>query len=411
MVTVESVDAAETRPVKVRVATLDGVRGLSAVGVLIYHVAFITGVSEWMGQSGSGIWGPITNGLSVCLGPLFVLSGMLLFRAFARSIITDAPKPAISSFLWRRALRILPAYFFLAVGDLLLINLREIHGPWYVLRPLLLFHFFWPGGVSMAGMEQTWTVPAEMTFYLCLPLVAWLAGKYARRVVDPARRARRMALPLAVFAFVGFGWTAVCYLPAMASSVFYLSFWPFGYFSLFAAGMALGTLSAYSEVAKRPPAIYRLIVRRPNLCWLAAGVIYLINLPELFGHPGMGNYGAFVQELLDLVFITVFAVLVVVPLTVPGMRSRLMQKVLANRPVRSLGRISYGIYLWHLLFIYVYLHNGSIFGHSPISLVTLRGDAEFWAMLGFVLGGSIVAATVSYLFIERPAHRLAERIR
>jgi peptidoglycan/LPS O-acetylase OafA/YrhL len=386
---------------KKRVPRLDGIRGFAALGVIVYHVAFITGVSKHISDPGAGIWGVLTEGLSVCLTPFFVLSGLLLYRPFARATLAGTARPKAGPFLGKRALRVLPAYFVMTTVVLLTLNWYDINGFWYVLRPYALVHFFYRGP-WITGMEPTWTVPAEVTFYLLLPALAWAIHRYARRAVDPAARARRMVLPIGLFALAGFGWTAFVYLPSMAPSVYYYSFWPFGYVGFFAGGMVLATLSAYAEIAPRPPAFYRLVNRRPNLCWLGALAVYLLYLPKPFGTPEKGDYPALVQQMVDQVLILAFALLVVAPLSVPNLRSRFIDAALANPPVRYLGRVSYGVYLWHVALIHVWFKNGSIFGKHPVNVAFLRGGAGFWELLAFVVAGSVVAASVSYYLVERP---------
>jgi len=394
-----------------RVPTFDGLRGLCALGVVVFHVAFMAGVSNHIEDKGSGIWGFLTDGLAVCLPPFFVLSGLLLYRSFARSIIAGTRRPPALPFLWKRALRILPAYWVLIAVSVLFLNFYTIGRFWYSVRPFLLLQFFYTNNPLqwLTGTEPTWTVPAEFAFYLGLPVFGWLIDRYARRAGSPAQRVRRMMWPLSILVLVGAGWTAFCFLPAMAPSVWYLNFFPFGYIGFFAGGMMLATLSVYNDVAARPPALYRLVTRWPNLCWLLAAVVFVVNVPKPFGEPGEGTYPALLQEMIEHVLLFLFAVLIVAPLTVPRTRSRLMDAVLTNAPVRFVGRISYGVYLWHVVWIHLWFKNGSIFGHHPVTSVVFRGTVGFWTLLTFVLGGTIVTALVSHYAIEQPAQRLRNR--
>jgi peptidoglycan/LPS O-acetylase OafA/YrhL len=72
-----------------------------------------------------------------------------------------------------------------------------------------------------------------------------------------------------------------------------------------------------------------------------------------------------------------------------------LARVLAWKPVRSVGRISYGLYLWHLpLFLIL---DGPRTGLSSWSLLAVRFAATF------------AAALVSYFLVERPALRLKRR--
>ncbi|MER6406713.1 acyltransferase [Streptomyces viridosporus] len=390
---------------KRRVPVLDGLRGLCAVAVLVYHVAYTAGVSNHYADPRDNLWGYLTEGMGVFLPPFFVLSGMLLYRPFARRTVTGTGSlPRKGSFFWRRFVRIVPAFWVLVIASILLLDYDKIDGVWFFLLPLLMIHFFvrteW-----ITGLDPTWTVPTEMLFYLALPGIAWVIHKVAQGGATPAQRARRMFVPLAVLVLVGIAWTAYCFLPSTAADVWYLSFWPFGYVGYFAGGMALAVLLSYAEVAPRPPALFRWAAKWPMGFWLLALLAYLANVPHPFGEPGMGDWGALVQQIVLHVLFFVFSLCVVIPLVAPGAESRTMHLLLANRPMAFLGRISYGIYLWHVFFIHVVLHNGSMFGKTAVNSGMLRGTVGFLEMVSLVLLGTLITALASHYVLEEPLNR------
>lgn len=390
---------------------LEGLRGYLAIGVLVYHVAFYSGITSVPGTPTHGIWTVLTDGLSVCLPPFFVLSAFFLYRPFARSILSGAKHPPARQFFRRRALRLLPGYWLLVIVTLLTIDLYNINGFWYVARPFLLIHFYWPGIPWVAGLVPTWTVPAELIFYAILPVIAVLIGRYARKAVDPKAMARRMTIPLSLFFVVGFAWTVYTNLPSAQNTAMFFNmwYWPFGYYDAFAVGMVLATVSAYAQVTGKTPALHRFILRWPNLFWLGALAVFVIDLNRFFGAEGAGDWGAFTQELVIHALVLIFSWLLIAPLTVPGVRSRLMQVVLTIWPIRYIGRVSYGIYLWHMAFVTLFLGQGNIFGNAPGPGPELRGAAHFWPMTFESLAASIVAASISYYLLEQPILRWQAR--
>lgn len=389
---------------KARVPALDGLRGLCALAVLVFHVSYSSGVMHHFSDPRDNTWGYLTAGMGVFLPPFFVLSGLMLYLPFARHTLSGAAKPPVLPFLWRRVLRIVPAFWLVTIVAIVTLNYDKIDSVWYVLRPILMIHFFvrteW-----IVGLEPTWTVPAEMVFYLSLPAVGWLIHRLARRVDSPARRVRRMLVPVAALVLIGAGWTAYCFLPSMAADVWYLNFFPFGYIGFFAAGMALAVLTAYTEATGRAPALYRWAAKRPLLFWAAAVAAYALNVPQPFGNPGTGDWGALTQQMVLHLLFFAFAVLLVIPVVAPGASSRTIDAVLTNRPMVYLGRISYGIYLWHVYFIYVVLQDGWIFGRTAVPDAMLRGQVGFWPMLAFTLAASVIAAVISYYALEQPLSR------
>ncbi|MFE1343409.1 acyltransferase family protein [Streptomyces sp. NPDC058757] len=396
--------AAES-PQKRRVPVLDGLRGLCAVAVLVYHVAYTAGVSNHFADPRDNLWGYLTEGMGVFLPPFFVLSGLMLYRPFARRTVTgEGATPRVASFYWRRFVRIVPAFWALVLASILLLDYDKIDGVWFFLRPLLMIHFF-TRAEWITGIEPTWTVPTEMLFYLALPVIAWAIHRFAVRGTTPARRARRMFVPLVALVLIGMAWTAYCFLPSMTADVWYLSFWPFGYVGYFAGGMALAVMLSYAEVAPRQPALFRWAAKWPMGFWLVALIAYLANVPHPFGEPGMGDWGALTQQMVLHLLFFVFSMCVVIPLVAPGARSKTMDLVLANRPMAFLGRISYGIYLWHVFFIHVVLHNGSMFGKSAVNSGMLRGTVGFAEMVSLVLLGTLVTALASHYVLEEPLNK------
>src|SRR5437763_8048194 len=354
-------------------------------------------------NTGDGFLGAITYNLNVSLPPFLVMSGLLLYRPFARAIMTDKPRPSAKTFLVRRGMRILPAYWILCAVAIPLLNSYPGEGFWAKVRPFLLIHTFWPKSDEISGMSTTWFVTTEFTFYLLLPVFAWAIARYARRAVDPWQRAKRMLVPLSLLLVVGFGWTAYINLPSMGF-MNNTAYFPFGFIDFFAVGMGLATISAYAEVADRTPAFFRLVQRRPNLLWLGALVVFFLNLPKVIGSVGNGDWPGFAESLVQHALFMLFSLLLIAPLIVPNTRSRFSDVVLSNPVMRFLGRISYGIYLWQLFIITVWYRNGSVFGPYK-DITTQQGTSGFWELLAVTLGGSVVIATISYFFLEKPIMR------
>ena len=383
---------------------LEGMRGLAALGVLITHVAFSSRVVNWteapgLEQEGMGVFARIFQQFHVSLPIFFILSGMLLYRPFALSTLVGTPKPALKSYLWRRALRTLPAYWALVVVTLVLLNREGIHSVWQVVRPLLLLQIYQAEArMTSMGIEQTWSLATEVAFYAALPLLAWVLHRIARGATGVVARARRILWALTVPLLIGAAFTA--YTHRAGAGVWpQQQEWPFGWIGYIAVGMGLATLAAAAEVSDENVFTpFRLLARKPILSWVGAGVVYVLACASPVGNPGSANYPGQAQAMVEHVLYLSFGLLIVAPLALPAHRhSRFITATLTNPVMLFLGRISYGIYLWHIANIYFW--NGAMFGAPSFPLLLLQ-----------VLVSSIVLATLSYYIVERPAMLLRERL-
>ncbi|MDX6741593.1 acyltransferase [Actinocorallia sp. A-T 12471] len=389
---------------KKRVPVLDGIRGVCALGVLFTHVAFATFVQASNASENSrDIWAILAAG-QLSLGPFFVLSGLLLYRPFARRAFGDAPRPALGKFYLRRASRILPAFWLVVTVDLVLLNASAITGVWDVLRPYLLLHIY--DFHYYAGMDVLWTVPTEIQFYALLPVLAWVMHRLAKGVADPAAKARRMIAPLGVFVAAEYAWTIYIHgaFEMWPSQYFY----PLSVCSLFAIGMAMAVWSAQSEVSERPAALHRAALARPGLFWLGALAFYALNCAQPFSTPGTSDWLSPEAAVIRHLCMFFFSFLIMVPLVVPGATTGYMKNVLGNPVLVFLGRISYGIYLWHFTVMYFRFESGSVFGEIvPVQM--LIGKFGFWDLFLTVTAGTIVLSTLSYYLFEQPIIRFVEK--
>lgn len=388
-----------------RAPLLDGIRGICAIAILSTHVAFTTIVlGSYAGSPKAGLLSWAAVGWQLGLGPFFAMSGLFLFRPFVRTTILGTPRPTLRQFYLRRAARLLPAFWLLTVICLLVFNMTLIHGVWDVVRPFVLMQVY--DNHYYMGLDVSWTVAAEAQFYVVLPLIAWLMHRMARGGATPVAKAHRMLWPLGLFLLIQLGWNQyihVAYGPWPPQF-----FYPLGMTGMWAVGMLMAIWAIQAE-AGSPPVFYRLAAKRPNLFWLGTLAAYLICCAQPFGIGGTANwYGQPQQFCFDLEALA-FSFTVVLPLVVPGASSRFMQAVLGNRPMLFLGRISYGIYLWHFAFIYITFRSGSIFG-KIVPVQTVLGKYSFWEMEAITLGGAIAAAALSHYLFERPIIRLAHRI-
>ena len=100
MVSTETVNAPGT--VEPRFPGFNGLRAIAALAVVMTHLA------DSGGANAPHLLGVFFARMDGGVAIFFVLSGVLLYRPFARAHLLDGDRPVLVPYLWRRALRIYP---------------------------------------------------------------------------------------------------------------------------------------------------------------------------------------------------------------------------------------------------------------------------------------------------------------
>lgn len=393
-----------------------GIRALAALALLTIHVAMFSGL---LGTRALGTPRPpsspvgafFVSGLPSFIGVFFVLPAMFLYLPLAKAIIAGEPLPSQRSGLIRRLLRLLPAYYLMYFVVLVTLNRHAVTGFWYVLRPILLLQVYLPSPFVpklMNGMEVTWTVPTMVQWYAALPVIAWASQKYATRGLTPAARARRLMLPVPFLVALGVGW--LFFVKARGWDNRIVFWWPQGFAPTIGIGMGLAVLIALAKVS--PPdtsRILRAAGAHPHLFWLAAFGVYLVNCARPFSVIGMDAIYSTSGLLITYLMVAAFGLLAVLPLVVPGGTTPLIRAVLTPRPLVYIGRISYGVYLWHFAIMHFFLQPDGILGGAARPLREFYGTSSFWALETATLAGSVFMASISYYLVERPIAAWGDR--
>lgn len=372
-------DAVAPPPGHPRFPLIDGARALAATTILAYHF------SSSVHVDGGSWWGGLAQGLAVGVPIFFVISGFLLYRPFAAMDYLGAPAIRTMPFLWRRALRIIPLYWFaLTAVFLLTAGSTDRVGGFFSDEPSWLFYAFGqvyrPGSLG-GGLQQAWTLCIELTFYLFLPMYALGMSQLRRR--GWGLRSELAVLGVLACASLAFQSTVVTpensgYLARTLPSWFYL----------FALGMSLALLSVHGErtPGSRP---LRWLSRRSGLAWGAAGVLYCLH--------------AWVLKDIDLMAELTWAAvasLVLIPAVFDDGNRASVRRFLGNRFVGWVGLVSYGVYLLHPQVLSA-LDNGGI-------TTRFSGTGNF-ALLAIFFACTVALASVTYCAIERPALKWKRR--
>src|SRR3954471_4935232 len=89
---------------------MDSLRAIAAISVLTVHIALPSGLLD-PGYGGRQFFGRLDVGVAI----FFLISGFLLYRPFVRARAHGEPRPPTLAYLWRRALRIVPAYWLVLI--------------------------------------------------------------------------------------------------------------------------------------------------------------------------------------------------------------------------------------------------------------------------------------------------------
>src|SRR3954452_1393064 len=310
-----------------RLPALDALRAGGAAAVVAVHVGFATGFT------GSSTWGGMVARLDVGVAIFFVLSGFLLFRPYAYAMAHGARRPSAGRYLWRRALRILPAYWLTVVVCLLVLpgNAGVSWGEW--VRYATFTQFYGRGHLHDA-LGHTWSLTVEAAFYLLLPVLGVLA-------VGRSWRPRRTVVILcAGGALATGGWLA-----AMAAGGLDMGLhttWLPAFACWFAGGMVLATVHVAAE-AGRPSRLAE-VAKAPLTCWALAAGLFVIASTPLTGPRGLDEPtpGQFATRM-----VLFLAISVTVVLPVAFARSGPVGAALTTPVAGWLGLVSYGLFLWH----------------------------------------------------------------
>ncbi|HWC27216.1 MAG TPA: acyltransferase [Solirubrobacteraceae bacterium] len=360
-------DASQTKDDR-RSSALDGLRGLAALSVFVFHAWLYTKPApDATDRSSLGDYAVHELRLGVVL--FFVLSGFLLSRAwFAAALGTGRP-PDLRRYVRARAARILPAYYLALAGSIVLLwGLRGTPGlrlpPADELPLFLVFgQNFSPASVMKLNPPM-WSLAVEVSFYALLPVVGWLALRL------PPRRWAQALGPLALLALgIAYNWSIAGRGLGMTFSKTLAAMLPY---------FALGMLAALALHA-------RAIDLRTKRSMIAAGVaLVAADALTKAAAPASGvDATALFVILRDLPSAAGFA------LIVAALAGAQRSRVVGGRALAAMGTISYGFYLWHV----------------PV-LMTLRGHGllPLDPVLGTVVAlvPALAVAALSWFALERP---------
>lgn len=348
---------------------LDGLRFFAFLGVFVCHtLPFEASFYHSLHLPMPWLWGGIVKAGAAGVDLFFALSAFLITSLLLKER-EETGDIALKFFYIRRILRIWPLYFLvIGVGIVLSHTMANQHLPWYYVAGYLLFIGNWVHAVF--GRPESiafplWTVSIEEQFYLIWPL---LMKKLERR-------------GLIISAIVMFFLATVCRIGLVLAGV------SGGYIYYGSTArcdaMALGILLAL--FADQLPKL----TRTARLLLVSGGVVgWIVSSAWLTDQPGPTT----MREVAGRLIISLAAG----AMLYGCLHSR--SKLLTGSWIVSLGKVSYGLYLLHLV--------GLLMAKSLLHPISggaiLRAKA-----IGFVI--TILLAFASYRWVESPFLRLKDR--
>jgi peptidoglycan/LPS O-acetylase OafA/YrhL len=332
------------------VPALDGLRGVAVVGVLAFHLGHLRG-----GFLGVDLF--------------FVLSGFLITSLLLVER-EGSGRIDLRAFWARRARRLLPALFVLLAAVALYAATRPAGLAMAGLRgdalatlgyvanwhSIVADHGYWDLFAAPSLLAHTWSLAIEEQLYIVWPLVVAVALRFGRRALLVTSLALGSASALAMIVLHGAG--------DDTSRVY------FGTDTRAAAVLAGAALAAWGGTR----------LRAARLVGPLAAVALAL---AWFRVPGTSN-GLYEGGFL---LCSVAGALVVAGALQPGPLSR----ALSLAPLRHLGAISYGVYLWHW----------------PVFVVLTpdRAGVHGWPLLVVKLAVTLAISEASYRLLELPIRR------
>jgi len=354
-----------------RSASLDGLRGLAALAIFVFHGWLYT-MPAPDATNRSSIGDYAAHELRLSLVAFFVLSGFLLSRPWFAAALEGRRPPNLRRYVRARAARILPAYYAAFAGSVVLLwGLRGTPGlrlpPSGELPLFVVFGQNFSPATVLKLNPPMWSLAVEVMFYALLPLIGWLALRL------PATRRMQAIGPLALLALgLLYNWSIAGQGLGLTFSKTLAAMLPY-----FALGM-LATVALHG----------RTIDMRAKRTMICAGVaLILADGVTKAAAPATGiDVGDVFEVLRDLPSAVGFALVVAALAAAPR------GVILGSRVLAGMGTISYGFYLWHVPVLLV------LRGYGLLPLDPVVGTLV-------ALVPALAVSTLSWFALERPILR------
>ena len=318
------------------------------------------------------------SGYGLCL--FFLLSSYLITEIVLRERESTGTIH-IKAFYVRRILRIWPLYsVFLLIGFVVGQIFMSLHiSPGFVLQYVFLmgnYAFYHESTGNPIG--PLWSISVEEQFYLCWPFLAMRFGRRGLLILSA------VLIPVAI---VWSGWlTAYAVHPGFAIWTNSIT-----EFECFAVG-ALLAIAMHGRTWRIHPG-YRIGLMVAGLsCWVVSDGVFHFKRGELLADRQM------VPHVLGFQLIIGGCALLFLSILGQPLRSWC-------KPLTYLGRISYGLYVFHILAFYVALRvvQAKAFEHLSHG----AWENVLVAVIAFAI--TVVLANCSYQFYEKRFLRLKDR--
>jgi peptidoglycan/LPS O-acetylase OafA/YrhL len=263
----------------------------------------------------------------------------------------------LKQFYFRRFLRIFPIYYLFLIA-LLILNVDNLRNSflWHFLYLSNIYFFIancWQGSIS-----HLWTLAVEEQFYMIWP---WLI------LLIPSRHILKTIVLFIIVAII-YRFTANLYLNFFSRLLTPACFDAFG----------LGALLAWQDHSGGGNNVLWKILDQRKIILIVSIIFYLFLTYVIPKELGTIIKPALLKFVISVISLALISLAI-------GENSKFMQSVFGNKPVVYIGKISYGIYLYHNIFT-----SFTIDGLNPVLMFAVKT-----CLL-------LALSTVSWFLIEKP---------
>ncbi|SFE92763.1 Peptidoglycan/LPS O-acetylase OafA/YrhL, contains acyltransferase and SGNH-hydrolase domains [Chitinophaga sp. CF118] len=364
---------------RVHFKNLDAIRFIAALLVVLHHIQY------FKSQDGIPSWSVLNYMLEdagrVGVNLFFVLSGFLI----SYLLMTESSETGninFKNFYIRRILRIWPLYMayslvLIVLSPLVMHKLGiPVEGDAHTILTNLLFMVLFAVNIQLAFfpynkgiIEITWSVCIEEQFYLVWPLLLFLFKK-------------RLKLLFLVMLSVGFLCKTLCLVLPLFFSVTTKQLFGINYVLLFdkLELFGMGMFAAYLLFNRETYSKFFKIILKPGIQWsmLIITVFVMLSIIKI---PVLSKY--YYDHFIHAALFGYLMLMAVAPNSILQLEYPLL---------KTLGKVSYGIYLFHAPVCQMLLIGFiKVFGKGPDILVY---------EIFYPLAGVITTCGIAYLSYE-----------